>query len=83
MATHSSIPAWEILWTEEHGGLQSMVSQRDTTEQLTLSFTFNIVIHINYKTRKEPKHREVMAIVQTHVSLLQAWLKIHPYISLY
>ena len=24
MATHSSIPAWEIPWTEESGGLQSM-----------------------------------------------------------
>ena len=24
MATHSSIPAWEIPWTEEPGGLQSM-----------------------------------------------------------
>ena len=28
MATHSSILAWRILWTEEHGGLQSMGSQR-------------------------------------------------------
>ena len=28
MATHSSIPAWRILWTEEPGGLQSMSSQR-------------------------------------------------------
>ena len=28
MATHSSILAWEIPWTEEHGGLQSMGSQR-------------------------------------------------------
>ena len=27
MATHSSIPAWEI-WTEEPGGLASMGSQR-------------------------------------------------------
>ena len=27
MATHSSILAWEILWTEEPGGLQSMGSQ--------------------------------------------------------
>ena len=25
MATHSSILAWEILWTKEPGGLQSMV----------------------------------------------------------
>ena len=28
MATHSSILAWEILWTEEPGGLQSMGSPR-------------------------------------------------------
>ena len=36
MATHSSILAWEIAWTEESGRLQSMGSQEksDTTEQL-------------------------------------------------
>ena len=28
MATHSSILAWKILWTEEPGGLQSIVLQR-------------------------------------------------------
>ena len=28
MATHSSTLAWEILWTEGPGGLQSMGSQR-------------------------------------------------------
>ena len=28
MATHSSIPAWEIAWTEEPGGLPSMGSHR-------------------------------------------------------
>ena len=28
MATHSSLLAWRILWTEEPGGLQSMGSQR-------------------------------------------------------
>ena len=28
MATHSSIPAWEIPRTEELGGLQSMGTQR-------------------------------------------------------
>ena len=27
MATHSSILAWEISWTEEPGGLQSMALQ--------------------------------------------------------
>ena len=29
IATHSSIPAWEIPWAEEPGGIQSMVLQRD------------------------------------------------------
>ena len=28
MATHSSVLAWEIPWTEEPGGLQSMGSHR-------------------------------------------------------
>ena len=43
MATHSSILAWRIPWTEEPGGLQSMRLQRvDTTERLTpfTAFTF-------------------------------------------
>ena len=37
MATHSSILAWEIPWTEEPGGLQFMGSQKsqDMTEWLT------------------------------------------------
>ena len=30
MATRSSILAWEIPWTEEPGGLQSMGSQSQT-----------------------------------------------------
>ena len=33
MATHSSILAWEIPWTEEPGGLQSMESQESVTTQ--------------------------------------------------
>ena len=33
MATHSSILAWEIPWTEQPGGLQSMdLQETDTTE---------------------------------------------------
>ena len=39
MATHSSILAWRIPWTEELGGLQSTGSQRvDTTERLHFHF---------------------------------------------
>ena len=38
MATHSSILAWRIPWTEERGRLQSMGSKEsDTTERLTFS----------------------------------------------
>ena len=31
MATHSSILAWRILWTQEPGGLQSMGSKESDT----------------------------------------------------
>ena len=31
LATYSSILAWEILWTEEHGGLQFMGLQKGWT----------------------------------------------------
>ena len=38
MATHSSILAREIAWTEELGGLQSMGSQElDMTEGLSIN----------------------------------------------
>ena len=43
LATHSSILAWEIPWTEEPGGLQSMgLQELDMTKRLnhTSSDTF-------------------------------------------
>ena len=43
VATHSSILAWEIPWTEEPGGLQSMESQKSQT-QLTTRYHFLQVI---------------------------------------
>ena len=39
MATHSSILAWRILWTEEPGRIQSMWSQSDPAEQLSTQHT--------------------------------------------
>ena len=42
MTTHSSILSWEIPWTEETDGLQSMGSQEsDTTEQLNHHHTLS------------------------------------------
>ena len=36
MATHSSILAWRIPWTEEADGLRSVGSEADMTERLTV-----------------------------------------------
>ena len=42
MATHSSILAWRIPWTEEPGGLQSMgLQELNKTEWLSLSLYFS------------------------------------------
>ena len=38
MATHSSVLAWRILWTEEPGGLQSMGSQRAGLDKATFTY---------------------------------------------
>ena len=40
MATHSSIPAWIIPWTEEPGRLQSIKLQRIGHDCMTNAFTF-------------------------------------------
>ena len=51
MATHSSILAWKIPWTEEPGRLQSMGSQRVKTrlsDFTSLSFTFFFSISITW-----------------------------------
>ena len=48
MATHFSILAWRIPWTEELGGLQSTGHKElDTTERLHFHFHFQA---INIKT---------------------------------
>ena len=67
----SSILAWEIPWTEEPGGLQSMGSQRDTTEQLDSNIVDPAILtckmikashfsHVTYfalaKSRTQPIH---------------------------
>ena len=48
MATHSSIIAWRIPWTEEPGGLQSMGSQRIghdwVIETFSLLWTIPVIV---------------------------------------
>ena len=44
MATHSTVLAWKIPWTEEPGGLQSVGSQSQTRLS---DFTFTLLIHVS------------------------------------
>ena len=50
MATHSSILAWRIPWTEEHGRLHTVhvVAEMNTTEQLTLSLFTSFELALSY-----------------------------------
>ena len=43
MATHFSILAWRISWTENPGGLQSMELQRVQHDRETNTFTFILI----------------------------------------
>ena len=47
MATHSSIIAWKISWTEEPGELQSKGPQRvGTTERIALTYLLSYILGI-------------------------------------
>ena len=53
MATHSSILAWRIPWTEEFDGLKSMGRKElDTTERLYFHF------HLLFFTTRSLRHRK-------------------------
>ena len=48
MATHSSVLAWRIPWTEELGGLQSTGrKESDMTERLHFHFHFHVFIYLS------------------------------------
>ena len=54
MATHSSILAWRIVWTEEPGGLQSIGSQRVGHNLVTKQYIgpSTVVYHRDMKVNK-------------------------------
>ena len=55
MATHSSILAWRIPWTEEPGGLQSMGSQRIGHDRATFISRSLVEKDTDILFRKEKK----------------------------
>ena len=69
MATHSSILAWEIPWTEEPGGLQSVALQEsDTIWQLN-----NISMYNKNKTSAKKKKKK-----RNDISTLTEMVYVHP-----
>ena len=89
MATHSSILAWEIPWTEEPGGLQSTGSQRVRHNWATNTFFFtfrwiqNVLLPLrSYVLSSEAKmtlqHLYGICIFRGRMDLCQlslAWIK--------
>ena len=63
MATHSSILAWRIPWTEEPGGSQFMGSQRVEYDWVTNTFTRG---HLIKPTTPSP-----------HLGNFSVWLMVH------
>ena len=69
MATHSSIPAWKIPWTEEPGRLQSKrVAESDTTECTHECYRSVDVKSPNQKSPDTRKH-------ETYISALRCQLR--------
>ena len=59
MATHSSILAWRILWTEKPGGLQSMKLQRVEHDRASNTFTlFHFSLNYNGQVKKKNAARK-------------------------
>ena len=53
MATHSSILVWKILWTEEPGSLQSIVSKElGMTEHTNTQYSVYTVINNTFSENK-------------------------------
>ena len=60
MATHSSILAWKIPWTEESGGLQTMVSQsRTRLRDFTCTFKSGKEAISSSKPTNEPSFHHI------------------------
>ena len=63
MATHSSILAWKILWTEEPGGLQSTASQRVRHDWSNLAHVHRYMGKVKTtRTQEKPNHGPVDTI---------------------
>ena len=78
MAIHSSILAWEIPWTEEPGGLQSMASQRVRPDWVTEQQQWELE-PVDRQACKEvwpgPELRVRIIHLQSRPELMQSWAR--------
>ena len=77
MATHSSVLAWRIPWTEEPGGLQSTGPQRVGHDWVTDTFTFHKRINGEKGESGGRKRQELRCSARVPLPLLAAsWLPV-------
>ena len=82
MATHSSILAWRILWTEEPRGLKSMGSQRVRYNKQLSSSTYCFAINWKFILKEKKKDKVWSSLNEMLVSHVRdilnftfSWLK--------
>ena len=79
MATHSSILAWEIPWTEELGGLQSMGVAKSQTQLSMHTWLFYIVVLVSAIQQCESATH-----THTHIYIcIYLYIQMHTYIHMY
>ena len=75
MATHSSILAWRIPWTEKPGGLQSTGSQKSWT-RLRDENSNDLYLSPNHKTYQlcvEYSHHLFICLFNKHFGMSATW----------
>ena len=78
VATHSSILAWKIPWTEEHGGLQSMGSQKVRHDWATDTYKWPIYF-VSSPPHPDPDNMVILRHWPAIFSV--SWLSSLPYLS--
>ena len=84
MATHSSLLAWKMPWTEEPDGLQSMGSQRVGCDLVTKQQHYVIYLHIYVCTWYTHIHNTSSPTSHTHIpATIYVYLSIYWIIQVY
>ena len=78
MATHSSILAWKIPWTEDPGRLQIMGSQRVKHNWVTNTFSFTSTLYIPSNLLHAHQVSVRVGIQEMFIKRINEWLRYGP-----